>query len=73
MDIQALIVKIVNYINYFLLEIPANHKLKFILKGPCSTNTCQNNGACSNTLSAPYYSCYCLNGYTGSNCQNSNF
>ncbi len=42
------------------------------IKAPCNatSNPCQNNGVCINTLISPTYKgCSCLNGFTGATCQ----
>lgn len=36
---------------------------------PCASIPCANGGMCSPTLSDPYYSCSCKDGYTGATCQ----
>ena len=42
-------------------------------KAPCDSNPCQSSGICSNIDVSPYYSCKCVNGYTGSTCDNSEY
>lgn len=38
---------------------------------PCSSEPCQNNGVCQPDLSGYDYSCQCVNGFTGRNCETS--
>jgi hypothetical protein len=47
--------------------------MHFILKinlvlNPCSSNPCQNGGICSPNLNTQTYTCTCLSGFTGTNC-----
>ena len=38
-------------------------------QAPCNAAPCQNSGVCANTATGPnYYTCTCINGYTGSTC-----
>ena len=38
-------------------------------QAPCNASPCQNSGLCANTATGPnYYSCTCINGFTGSTC-----
>ena len=35
----------------------------------CSSSPCQHSGNCVHTEDGPGYSCVCVQGYTGDNCQ----
>ncbi len=39
----------------------------YLVSDPCTSNPCQNSGQCYNYQTR--YTCYCVNGYTGTNCE----
>jgi len=43
--------------------------LKFLAKNGCSNSPCLNGATCTNINNNQSYSCNCLAGYSGSNCQ----
>ncbi len=43
------------------------------IKDACYSNLCLNGGSCAISSTSPFYTCTCINGYSGSTCQKSNF
>ena len=40
-----------------------------MFSAPCESISCENDGACTNTLVSPYYICGCQAGFLGENCE----
>ena len=55
-----------SYLFFFYHSI-INKNIK-ALANPCSSNPCQNGGICSPNLNTQTYTCTCLSGLTGTNC-----
>jgi len=62
--IIAFIVGVIAVVLYFILQ-PSNK----CTSGACASAPCQNGGTCQNNNGV--CTCFCINGYTGSNCQTS--
>ena len=60
---------IFNYIFILLIYFISYFPFLLLVTTACSNNPCQNGGTCQLTGSGSTYTCNCVSGYSGTNCQ----